>query len=240
MFFAVAIGSYSVFFSRELYKRIIGAALVIICFVFNIITQTRLLVFFTPVLIAAEFVVWLIVRKKRTRAALVIVVISVVFAAAVLAVYFIFEDSIRDRFSDSSFSRFFEMGLRSTRWRYALNVINDFSLTYLGGGYHSYYVGVPHNFWLYVYDYGGIVPFAIYAVFTVMTIISYVRFIRNKNIDTELKIFLTIMTVPVFIEFMVEDLLYGLPSFVLTAHFILGVFCGLSSYKPENAIISEN
>lgn len=234
MFFAVSWGSYSVFFAKERYKKIVGALLVIVCFVFNIITETRLLVFVTPVLIAAEFIAWLMVRKKNIRLGLILIGTVFFTAVGILIFYFIFKDALREKFADSVFSRFFELGLRSTRWKYALNVIKDFSVTYLGGGIHSSEVGVPHNFWLYIYDFGGIVPFAAYFVFTVMTVVSYIRFLKNKYISTDLKIFITTALVPVLTEFMFEDLLYGLPSFVLIAHFILGVFSGLAAYKAEN------
>ncbi|MCH5198297.1 MAG: hypothetical protein J1E34_05265 [Oscillospiraceae bacterium] len=233
MFFAVAWGSYSIFFSKEKYKKIIGAVLVIICFVFNIITETRLLVFFAPFLLAAEFIAWMMIRKKKIR--LGIILIGGVFLAAVgsLLCYFLFKDVLQEKFSDSVFSRFIELGLRSTRWKYAMNVIKDFSITYLGGGVHSFEVGVPHNFWLYIYDFGGIIPFAAYSAFSVMTVVSYIRFLRNKEICADLKIFLTTVFVAVLVELMLEDLLYGLPSFVLIAHFIFGVISGFDIYRPN-------
>lgn len=238
MFFAVAWGSYSVFFAKKNYKKILGAVFVIICFTFNVITETRLLVFVTPVLLAAEFVTWLIIRKKKIKLALILVGIVFFAVVGVFLIYFLFKDVLKEKLSDSIFSRFIELGFRSTRWEYALNVLKDFSVIYLGGGKHSSSVGVPHNLWLYIYDFGGIIPFTAYSVFTVMTVVSYVRFLKNKCISTDLKIFLTTVAVPVLIEFMFEDLLYGLPSFILIAHFIFGVFSGLAKYKTEN--LSQN
>ena len=234
MMFAVGWGIYSFFFSKNRIKKIIGPILVVICFVFNIITETRLLVFLVPVMIFAEFIAWLVIRRNKKKTGLIITVVFVLSAIIVITIYSVFKNEISALLANSVFSRFADLGFRSTRWKYAANVLKNFSFTYLGGGFNSASVGVPHNFWLYVYDYGGIIPFVSYCVFTVMTVVSYFRFIKNKSIPVDLKVFITTLCVPVVTELMFEDLLYGLPSFVLIAHFIFGVFSGLAKYKPQN------
>ena len=221
-------GAYAVFFEKPLWKRILGGGITAFCFGFNVLTGTRLPVLFTPVLVAAAFFLWLVFRKRKLRAGLVILGVCLLLGISVLIIYTVFKDQLRERFSGTVFSRFFELGLRSTRWKYLKNVLQDFSFAYLGGGVHSKTVGVPHNFWLYIYDFGGIVPFAVYFMFTVITAVSYIHFLIAKNVSFEIKCFLSLLLGVVFVEFMIEDLLYALPSFVLIAHFLFGVIDGLA------------
>ena len=234
MMFALAWGTYMIFFASKRWQRVTGISFVVSCFIFNICTQTRLLVFLTPVMLAVTFIVWLIYRKKKVRLGFTLLAVCIVLVAAVLLLYYLFKDRLQAMLADTIFYRFVELGLRSTRWRYMNNVIKNFSFSYLGGGVNSATVGVPHNFWLYVYDFGGIVPFAAYTVFTVFAAIGYIRFIKNRDLPTLLKIFLSLMLFVSFTEFMMEDLLYGLPSFVQMTHFLFGVACGAAGYvKPK-------
>ena len=198
------------------------------CFGFNLLTGTRLPVLFTPVLLAAAFFLWLVFYKRKVRVGLILLAVCILLGISAIVIYTLFRDQLRERFAGTVFSRFFELGFRSTRWKYLKNVLQDFSFAYFGGGVHSKTVGVPHNFWLYVYDFGGIVPFAVYVAFTGITAVSYIRFLRGRRVSTELKCFLALLLGVVFVEFMIEDLLYALPSFVLIAHFLFGVIDGLA------------
>ncbi len=221
-------GAYAVFFEKSVWKKILGGGIIAFCFGFNLLTGTRLPVLFTPVLLAAGFLLWLVFHKRKIRAGIVILCACILLGVSVIVIYALFKEPLRERFAGTVFSRFFELGLRSTRWKYLKNVLQDFSFAYLGGGVHSKTVGVPHNFWLYVYDFGGIVPFAVYVIFTVVVAVSYVRFLLSKENTVGVKCFLSLLLSVLFVEFMLEDLLYALPSFVLIAHFVFGVICGLA------------
>ena len=223
-----ACGAYAVFFEKPLWKRISGGGMIAFCFGFNLLTGTRLPVLFTPVLLAAAFFLWLVFYKRKVRVGLILLAVCILLGITAIVIYTLFKDQLRERFGGTVLSRFFELGFRSTRWKYLKNVLQDFSFAYFGGGVHSKTVGVPHNFWLYVYDFGGIVPFAVYAAFTGITAVSYIRFLRGRRVSTELKCFLSLLLGVVFVEFMIEDLLYALPSFVLIAHFLFGVIDGLA------------
>ena len=233
MSFAAAWGSFMLFFAKKNLWKIFGAALVLICFVFNVVTGTRLMVLLIPVLLAGDAFLWLAFYKKKTRLAFLILGVFLLLCAGALLGYYFFKDALKQRFADSVIYRFVNLGLRSTRWKYMLNVLRNFSLTYLGGGVNTAAVGVPHNFWLYVYDFGGIVPFALYLVFTVVLIIAFIRMMKNRFLPRDLKFFLATLMVPIFAEFMLEDLFLGLPSFLHVSHFIFGVICGAAVYKPK-------
>ncbi len=228
MMFAVAWGAYSVFFSRKKYEKITGAALVVLCFAFNIITKTRLLVFVTPVIVAAVFLLWLIFSKKKKALGVILIAVGAAVLIGCVLLYSLKKDYLKDKLADTVFYRFVDLGMRSTRWRYLLNVLRDISPFYRGGGVHTDAVGVPHNFWLYVYDFGGFLPFAVYTLFSILIFIDYISVLISKKYSLQLKVFISVMLFVVVLEFMVEDLLYALPSFVLIAHFIFGLCAGLA------------
>ena len=240
MLFAVAWGANTLFYSKKGLLKIIGAALIVICFAFNLYTQTRLLVYLTPVILFLQFFTWLVFYKKKFKIGIAILI---GFAAAIvltLIIYAIFKDELKARFENTVLSRFFELGLRSARWRYMKNVLQNFSWTYLGGGYSSATYGTPHNMWLYIYDRGGIIPFLIYCVFTLIALVYYILFLFNKKVSLSVKVIVSTFLFCVFVEFMLEDLLYGLPSFVVISHFVLGSFFGLAYYgKGKSKKITE-
>ena len=233
MMFPLAWGVYSLFFADHPVKRIVGAVLIAVCFAFNVYTRTRLLVFVTPVLLAAGFIVWLAYRKKKTRLALILSVVCVGAVALVLVLYSVFKEELQKALAGTVFYRFAELGLRSTRWKFMLNVLKNFSFLYLGGGANSAAVGVPHNLWLYVYDFGGIVPFLVYTAFTVFVAVGFVRFLKNRDLPFLTKVFVSMVLFVTVTELMMEDLLYGLPSFVQMAHFVFGVICGAAEFRKN-------
>lgn len=234
MLFAVSWGAYSVFFSNKWYKKLIGAAFILYCVGFNIITGTRLLVYLTPVILVAEFFVWIVFSKKKYKLGIGITAATVLVLTVAVIIIALNKDVLTQRFGDTVFGRFFKMGLDSnSRWSYLKNVISDFSFTYMGGGVHSKTFGTPHNFWFYVYDYGGIVSFAVYCVFTLMMVVNFIRFLFNKNVPTNVKFFISTIFGTIFVEFMIEDLILPLPSYIILVNFIFGIISGLSVYKTK-------
>lgn len=234
MLFAVSWGAYSIFFSDKWYKKLIGAVFILYCVSFNIVTGTRLLVYLTPVILVAEFFVWIIFSKKKYKLGIGITAAVVIILILVLVVFALKRDALSVKFKGTVLGRFFRMGLDSNkRWSYLKNVLSDFSVTYMGGGIHSKTFGTPHNFWFYVYDYGGFISFAVYCVFTLMMAVNFVRFLINKNVPTNLKFFIATIFGTIFVEFMIEDLILPLPSYIILANFIFGIFSGLSLYKMK-------
>ncbi len=231
--FALAFGTYALFYLKKTYK-IIGALLVFIAIFINIVTGTRTLVFLFPVLAAAEFFGWYIFKKKKYKKGLILLgVCSGVFIAAVI-LYFSLRGFISQNVESLVLRRFFTpTNSTKLRFLYSLNVLKDFKLTYLGGGVHSRTFGTPHNIWLYIYDWGGIIPFALYAVFTGILIRDYVRLLKNKCLSVDFKALLSTILFLVFVEFMMEPFIDPLPSFYILCFFVLGLVSGFSKTPTE-------
>ncbi len=226
-------GVYSLFFSPLRYK-LVGAFFIAFTIGVNLYTGTRTLVYLTPVLLIAECFVWLTFKKKKYKLGISLTVAAVAAVAALLLAVTVFKDALLERFGNTPISRFLTMGFSSKlRWRYTKNVLDDFSFTYLGGGIHSKTFGTPHNIWLYIYDYGGIVSFLIYCVFTVLLLIRFVRFLINKTVSTELRFMIATLFGAIMVEYMLEPFMEPLPSFYILTLFIFGVFCGLAGKKKD-------
>ena len=162
--FPLAYGSYALFYLKWFHK-IIGALLIGLTVYVNFQTGTRTLVYVLPFLLAAQFIFWLIFEKKKIIPGVVFsVLIFVSFAAAI---YFLIlnRESFAKQFAGSGFARFFDSHHTfDLRIQYSMNVLRNFRLDYFGGGVNSQALGTPHNIWLYIYDWGGIVPFCIFCV----------------------------------------------------------------------------
>lgn len=223
-------GVYSVFFSGRC-KKLIGLLFIAITLGVNIFTETRTLVYLSPVVILAVFFVWIVLVRKRVKFGVAVCAVcgAVLFILAV--VYKVFKPQLAQLFRDTVFERFFTYGIHSVdRWRFTKYVLDHFSLTYFGSGYNSAECGTPHNIWLYIYDYGGIVSFAVYCVFTVMLFVSYIRFLRNRSLGIEIKTLLSTVFAIMLVEYCLEPFILPLPSFYILTLFVFGLISGLSGF----------
>ena len=229
----LAYGVYAVFFS-QLYKKLIGGFFIAYTLGVNLATGTRTLVYLAPVMLIAEFFLWIIFTKKKYKLGISLTVVFLLALAVFVLAVTLFKDKLLAILGDSPLSRFLTMGFASRqRWRYTKYVLRHFSLTYLGGGVHSKTFGTPHNIWLYIYDYGGIVSFLIYCVFTVLLLIKFVKFLINRYLSLELRFMIATMFGLIMVEYMMEPFMEPLPSFYIITLFVFGVFCRLALYKPR-------
>ena len=226
-----AYGAYAIFFSSKWYKKCIGIAFILIMAGINIYTSTRTLVYLAPVVIAVEFFLWAVFKKKNLRLAFGVFSAFIVLFSLIVIYYKFNKVMLAERFGDTVLSRFFNYGIGSSdRIKFAKNVIDHFSFTYLGGGYYSASCGTPHNIWLYIYDYGGIVTFLIYMVFTVMLLVNFIRFLLNRTISADLKCMLTTVFGLMLVEYFLEPFILPLPSFYILSLFVFGLISGLAKY----------
>ena len=236
LLFAVVWGSFNLFFSEKWYKKVLSVVLIGYAVAFNISTGTRLLVYLTPVILVAEFFVWIVFHKKKYAVGVGITV-GVVLLIGVGIVYLIVnKQKLVERFGGSVFDRFLTMGFGSPlRWKYLKNVWENFSSSYTGGGVNSHNVGTPHNMWFYLYDHGGIQSFILFDIFTVITAVNFIRFLKNKYVPTNVKFFIATLFGTVFVEFMLEDLINPLPFYYGLSMFTIGLFGGLAGYRPKES-----
>ena len=228
-------GIYSLFFSPW-YKKIIGICFIGFTMAVNIYTATRTLVYLAPILLLAEFMAYMCLKKKKYKTGAVTGGIVAAFLGGIFLYYRINKDTLYAKYSDTVFSRFLSHGIQSSeRWKFTKYVLDHFSFTYFGSGYNSAECGTPHNIWLYIYDYGGIVSFIIYCAFTVLLVINFIRFLRNKNVPLEAKCLISTLCSLIFVEYMLEPFILPLPSFYILTLFVFGIFSGLAGYPNKRS-----
>lgn len=224
-------GVWALFFCRW-YKKLIGVLFIAITAGVNLYTGTRTLVYLFPFVLLFVFQVWLVFIKKKIRPAIIIGGACLLILICLTLVYHFYRDELAQKYAGTVFGRILQYGMDSLRWRYNKYVLDHFSFTYLGSGVNSAACGTPHNIWLYIYDYGGIVSFLIYCVFTVMLFVSFIRFLINKHIGTSLKCLIVTVFGVIFVEYLMEPFILPLPSFYILSLFVFGLFSGLAAYKP--------
>ena len=234
-----AYGAYALFFGGR-GKKVLGAAFIAVTLLVNIYTATRTLVYLTPVVLLLVFCFWCLQNKKHVRLCFGVCGACIAVLAGVALFYHLNKEMLLASFGDSVFSRFLTYGIGSKgRRTAALYVLKNFSFTYIGSGWYSSQCGVPHNIWLYVYDYGGIVSLAVYCVFTVLLLRRVVLFLKNRAVPLPLKCLLTVTFGLVMAEYCLEPFILPLPSFYMLTLFLFGCISGLAQYhkkEEENAL----
>ena len=81
-----------------------------------------------------------------------------------------------------------------------------------------------HDLWTDIFDYAGIVPFALMVIYTITVIVNFVKNVRNKKISSSFKILLTGVFIACLLQAMLEPLMTG-SSILLICMIILFSSC---------------
>ena len=230
--FPMTYGVYSLFFLKWQYK-IAGVVFIAATLAYSFFSGSRTMLFFFPMLLTGTIITYFIFVKKKVKTAVIFSAVIIVLCAVVLICLKVFKEQIYQRFHEYGFYRIIYEGFTSSlRNQYALNVLKDFSLFYFGGGKHSAELGTPHNIWLYIYDHGGIVPFAAYCVFTVLMAKDGVKMLFSKRVEMQMKFFVYIMFAVILLEYFLEPFMLPLPSFYILGLFLMGVITAEARREP--------
>ena len=231
--FPMTFGLYSIFFMKLPYK-ICGIIFDVGTIAFCFWSGSRTMLFFFPILVAGTAFAYFIFVKKKIKPAIVFASSVAVLCAAVIVLAKVFKEQLYERFHDYGFYRIIDQGfVSSLRNQYALNVLKDFSVFYMGGGKHSAELGTPHNIWLYLYDHGGFIPFFFYCIFTVLMVINGVKMLLSKKVELRMKFFVYIMFAVILLEYFLEPFILPLPSFYIMGLFLMGVITSEARREPK-------
>lgn len=231
----MTVGLYSIFFMKAPYK-ILGALFDIAALAFSFWSGSRTILFFFPFLLLGTIITYFVFVKKNRKAAVIFSLSIAVLCAAAVICAVVFKDKIYDKFHEYGFYRIFYEGfVSSQRNQYALNVLKDFSIFYMGGGKHSAELGTPHNIWLYLYDHGGFIPFFAYCGFTVVMVKNGIKMLFSKKVETQMKFFVFIIFAVILLEYFLEPFILPLPSFYIIGLFLMGVMTAEARREPRKA-----
>jgi O-antigen ligase len=113
-------------------------------------------------------------------------------------------------------------GYTDPRMERQLYIINHFFDNTTGGGYFSNVIGEPHNVWLDVYDYAGIVPFILFLMLTFKIVRSCWLLYASKENKEDMH-FLFMMIIGLLAAFTYEPVMRSVESITILFFFISGV-----------------
>lgn len=175
----LAISMFLMAFEKGRTKRV-NSILFILIIICNVIMANRIIFLFVPTL--ALVVIFLrnkdqgFSQKGKTVIGILILLISV---------YLIYSLNIFDLqnavmqlpvFQRSAVLRL--RGYEDPRLERQLFILQHFFENTNGGGYFTNAKGDAHNVWLNIYDYAGIIPFALFLIFTIAVIIRIFKLFK--------------------------------------------------------------
>ena len=231
--FPMTFGLYSIFFMKLPYK-ICGIIFDIGTIVFCFWSGSRTMLFFFPLLVAGTAFAYFVFVKKTAKQAIIFASSVVFLCIVVIAATKVFKEQIYEKFHNYEFYRIIDQGFISPqRNQYALNVLKNFSIFYMGGGKHSAELGTPHNIWLYIYDHGGFIPFFFYCIFTVLMVVNGIKMLLSKKVELQMKFLVYIMFAVILLEYFLEPFILPLPSFYILGLFLMGVITSEARREPK-------
>lgn len=222
------------FSKTKIWVKILSVAAVVVSLLYNLVLAGRTLFILLFAVIAVAFLHRLSMQKKgRLR-------VIVVLLAIILLVVFVYQTNlfnVREFIEDSPiYERFFAKNSSSDldedgRMRKKLYHLDNMDKAIFGGAHNREEIGHSHDIILDTYDEAGI--FALIAIlgYLGISLIHLVRCVRDKSLPfTFRNVVLCVYTV-VYLEFMVEPILQGMPWFFAT-------FCLIDGYVSR--ILSHN
>ena len=236
----LALAIACIFCKNKIFIKIASILTVVLVLTYNLVLsgRTLLILFLAIVIIALGHRI--IMHKKGSLKVLIIFIVVVLL---LLALYQYNAFGIKDYVEDSHlFARFFakdsSMDLdEDGRLDKKLYHLNNFT-EHLFGGAHSREVrGYAHDIYLDTYDEAGIFAFIAVVVYVLITVWHLIQCIKDKSLPFEFRQIVLCMYVIVYIEFMIEPILQGMPWLFAAFCLIDGYVCGILRH---NKMVKNN
>ncbi len=191
---------------------------------YNLILAGRTLLVLLVIVVAVAFLYRLLYRKGRFWA----IALMAVTIAAILFAFRANVFGIRDFVESSAlYTRFFGkfgMGVtedgRLDRKLFFLNNLMDYPF---GGAHMRSYVGYAHDIFLDTFDEAGVFALLAVVAYIFMSLGRMLRCIFDKAISFEFRMVVLCVYVVLYVEFMVEPILQGMP-------WLFAAFCLIDGY----------
>lgn len=218
---SVGVAVAFLFSQKEKRKQILGAAMLILIALCNLVLAGRTLFLLIIITIVAA-VVYISATEKRKMLKTVAIVLAVVVVLVFLYSANAFD--IKDTIEDSNFyNRFFGANAAQDldddgRLDLKLDYLKDM-LKYLWGGNQLYKIhgGYAHDLYLDTHDNAGIIAFLAIVAYIVSSLVRAVKCIRNKRFGREIRLLVFCVYLVCNIMFCLEPIMRGMP-WLLTAY----------------------
>lgn len=225
--------------------KVASAIAIVIVMIYNLILAGRTLIVMTLIIVAIAFSRrFLKLKKGKTRTLL----ITFTIIAALILAYQINLFGVRSFIENSPiYERFFgkasteNLGEGGRMQRKAAHIKH--MLEHLWGGAHlREEYGYAHDIFLDTYDEAGIFAFIAVVVYMLNTLSHLIKCIRDKSLSFEFRQIVLCIYVGIYMEFMIEPILQGMP-------WLFALFCLIDGYvarlirhnkKVERGLVYES
>lgn len=215
-----------IFCKNKTFIKIAAIVTVVVVLMYNLVLSGRTLLLLLLAITAVALGHRLIMQKKGSFKVLIVFIVIVLL---LLTLYqsnafgvksYVEESPLFDRFFAEDSSMELDEDGRLDKKLYHLNNFTE----HLFGGAHSREVrGYAHDIYLDTYDEAGIFAFIAVVVYVLITVWRLIQCIKDKSLPFEFRQIVLCMYVIVYIEFMIEPILQGMP-------WLFAAFCLIDGY----------
>lgn len=192
--------------------------IMLIIFIYNFGLGQRTLYAMIAISLLVAYLLEMIFSKRKInikKLFLFIVIIFIIICIFVLC-YFYIEDFKFVIDHTRIFVKLFSLGMGSNRFTIFIDTVKLVPYHLFGGCSISEILGImPHDLWLDVYNWAGIIPYALLLVHTILFIIVMVKTIKNNKISNSFKIFIIPMFVCIGLQCLLEPIMSGASLFLI-------------------------
>ena len=211
------IGFLYYLFKYEKNKRIkyLFIVLFIVFIIYNFGLGQRTVYLLTFLSFFISIIIDIIINNNKTAKKSIIIIVCIFTLMIVLFNFNIF--NIQEKlFYVRLIRKFLEQGFSTNRFDIFLETVKNMPYHLFGNKEISTLLGImPHDLWLDVYDWGGIITFILLVIHTVLFIKVFIDFVRNRKVSNEFKVFIIPMFVCIGIQCLLEPVMSGASLFLI-------------------------
>lgn len=229
----VALAFWLVFIQRNVWLKIVSAALYLIALYYDVSIGGRtflVMSLFSMLFCSIVYLFFFFKDRNSYRKGIILILVLVIVFVFVIVAYNRNWFSIRSIFSSSYLN---------TRLQRGSNVVNDqrferkgIYLKHMGeflwGGHalsQAYDISYAHDIWLDTYDEAGMIVFVTLLAYTVFSIIHFFKIAMVKMIDLKHRIVLINLMLIMMAQFFIEPIMKSVPIFFFLYLVIDGMIC---------------
>lgn len=206
----------------------------------SIESLSRIPVMIWGALMLWEMILFILLNRKNEKAARegkkILIGIGIVLGIAILAILLNF-----DTLKNMPFVQRLLYGdgglIHNIRFQAQINAIRQL-FVYPFGGYQMDLCGLEraHNVWLDIANAGGLIPFFMIVFYTILSLVDLVKFLRNSQIQHELKYIISGLYIALVLYYMVEPALMANNRFFVPWPFINGIISGCNIATKKSGL----
>lgn len=232
----LALAIACLFSKNKVWIKITSVLTVALVLVYNLVLAGRTLILLFLVIVGVALLHRLIMQKKG-RIKVVLIVLAIVIL--LLAIYQFDTFGVKSYIEDSPlYNRFFGVNSNidldeDSRLDRKLYYWQNFDQHLFGGAHFRQDVGYAHDIFLDTYDEAGVFAFIAIVAYILLTIWRLFKCVSDKTLPFAFRQIVLCIYVIIYIEFMIEPILQGMPWMFASFCLIDGYVAGILRHKRK-------